>query len=254
MLGSRMLRLRPLATASVAATAFYAASSAFNERAKPKVHLRYFDVAGVAETIRHIMVLGDAPFTETAWPIDFSKFTGPDSVAIASPAFGTAREAGELVQNLGRAPVVVIDDWHTIGSSKTIERYLARKLGLMGDNEEEAAEIDAITEHVRDLKDKYKAAKAAQGKDKEAVNQFFATTMPVFMQKIDTAVGPSKRAPLVGSSLSLADLTLYVMLHDFFDNKQGALASISQCPRLLASVKAVGEEPKIAEYRKGKGN
>ena len=41
-----------------------------------------------------------------------------------------------------------------IGQSKAIERYIARRYGLLGANEIEAAQIDAITEHIRDAKEK----------------------------------------------------------------------------------------------------
>ena len=39
------------------------------------------------------------------------------------------------------------------GQSKSIERYLARRVGLYGANELEAAQIDSFGEHLRDLKD-----------------------------------------------------------------------------------------------------
>ena len=48
----------------------------------------------------------------------------------------------------------------TIGQSKAIERYLARRFGLMGENAEDEAMIDCIAEHCRDVKD---AAMHAQG-------------------------------------------------------------------------------------------
>ena len=60
--------------------------------------------------------------------------------------------------NLDRAPVMVVSsvDGTTaeIGQSKAIERYIARRYGLLGANEIEAAQIDAITEHIRDAKEK----------------------------------------------------------------------------------------------------
>jgi hypothetical protein len=94
-----------------------------------------------------------------AGPIDFSKFgpggPNPALVAVASPGFKAAMDKGELDANMKRAPVIVVDGKLEIGQSKTIERYLARRLGLLGSDEAEAAQIDAITEHVRDIKDKY---------------------------------------------------------------------------------------------------
>jgi len=218
----------------------------------PKVHLRYFGLSGVAETIRHVMALGKIEWTEDGWPIDFSKFgpggPNPALVAVASPGFKAAMDKGELDANMKRAPVIVVDGKLEIGQSKTIERYLARRLGLLGSDEAEAAQIDAITEHVRDIKDKYQKAKG----DKAEKAKFFDEVMPEFMKKMDDAVGVvggKGKGPLIGSSLSLADVTLLVFLYDFFDDKDKAKASVAKCPRLLASLKATSEDPGIVKYR-----
>lgn len=304
---------RPLlastAAAGVAALGYYNGTSAECASwfgGKPKVHLRYFGIDGVAETIRHVMALGGIEWTESAWAIDFKKIdfnntTG--TLPIASPGFGAAKTSGELDANMGRAPVIVVDDKLELGQSKTIEasallhrsnnpytllplmllrstsaaaltasalallyrwcadkpllpafpplpcsqRYLARRLGLLGKNEAEAAQIDAITEHCRDIKDKYQKAKT----DKDEKAKFFAEVMPESMQLMDKAVGVvgGTGPALIGSSLSLADVTLFVFLTDFFDDKALASASISKCPRLLASIKATGENPLIVKYR-----
>ena len=187
----RLLRSRPLVAAAASAAAATATAAATRPAesaswfsSKPKVELKYFKIAGVAETIRMVMALGECEWTESAWPIDFSKFPpsgpSPEYVAVAAPKFAEAKAAGELVANCGRAPVVVIDGKDTIGQSKTIERYLARRLGVMGSSEIEAAQIDMITEHVRDIKDKYQKAKA----DKDQKAEYFAKTLPTFMEEV----------------------------------------------------------------------
>lgn len=198
------------------------------------------------------MALGGLEWTEDAWSIDFSKFgkagPSPALVKVASPGFAAASDSGELDANMKRAPVIIVDGKTEIGQSKTIERYLARRLGLLGSGEEEAAQIDAITEHVRDIKDKYQKAKT----DPEEKAKYFAEVMPDFMQKMDAAIGKvggKGAGPLIGSSLSLADVTLFVFLTDFFDDKDKAKASVAKCPRLLASLKATGEHPNIVKYR-----
>lgn len=66
-------------------------------------------------------------------------------------AFDTHLPCSSFQRPGGRVPalqIIVVDGKHTISQSKTIERYLARRLGLLGATEEEAAAIDAITEHV----------------------------------------------------------------------------------------------------------
>jgi len=247
---SKMLLLRsrpfvPVAAVSAAAASILAANNHRSESAASpsSLHLKYFEVQGVVETARHVLALGRQEWTESAYPIDFSKFK--DGVEAAAPAFAAARAAGELEPNMGRAPILVVDGVHAIPQSKTIERYLARKLGLFGATEEDGAAIDAITEHVRDIKDKYQKAKVTD----EGKAKWFASEMPEWMGKLEKAVGPSTSAPLVGASLSLADVTLYVFLVDFYTDKAAALASIDKCPRLKASVNAVEKNPAVAKYR-----
>jgi glutathione S-transferase len=197
------------------------------------------------------MALGGIEWTEAAYPLDFSKFS--KGLAAASPEFYAAKMSGELAINLGRGPVAVIDDAWELGQSKTIEKYLARRLGLYGANEIEAAQIDMFTEHIRDIKDKYKAAKAEA--DKAAgVRKFFSETMPAFMQQIEASLPPSRGDAVIGRSLSLADATLLVLIKDFFDDKAGAAGSIAKCPRLKASVEATENHPGIAKYRARRTN
>ena len=220
---------------------------------KIDVHIRYFDVEGVAEVIRHLMALSSNPWTEEKWGIDMKKL--PD-VAAASPGFAAARDSGNLDQNLGRAPVVLVTEGGKkleLGQSKAIERFLARRFGLLGEDEHEAAQIDAITEHIRDIKDKYQKAKV-NPQDKA---HFFDEVFPGFMEKVDMAIrdigGGSGGGPaLVGRYLSLADVVLFVMVRDFFDDKAAVEKTIKRCPRLQRSVEEVDAHPGIASYRAGK--
>mmetsp|Transcript_1468 Transcript_1468/g.4146 ORF Transcript_1468/g.4146 Transcript_1468/m.4146 type:complete len:273 (+) Transcript_1468:34-852(+) len=243
---SRSRQLLVASASAAAAASAVAASTDCLSSAPPKVHMNYFEVQGVVETLRHVMALGGIEWTEEKWPVDFSKFA-KEGIRGAAPAFAKAQEDGTLDANLLRAPVCIIDGQPGLGQSKALERYMARRLGLMGSTEMEAAQIDAVTEHVRDIKDKYQKAKG----DKETKAKFFATEMPEFMQKMEKAVKllPGSGPALVGSGLSLADVSLYVFLVDFFTDKADAMASIDKCPRLKASVSAVAADPKITKYR-----
>ena len=133
-----------------------------------------------------------------------------------------------------------------IGQSKAIERYVARRVGLMGADDIEAAMIDAITEHMRDLKDKYKAAKKEEDTEK-GLATFFDKTMPDFMEKLEKVLGEEVGCA-VGTKISLADVYLSMLITEFFDNKEGAAASITNCPKISASVAAVATHPAIVAW------
>jgi len=262
MFAVRLLRRPLVATGAAAAAATLSTTCRSTENAsfsgKPKVDLQYFAVQGAAETIRYVMVLGGIEWTEAGWPVDFKKFAGPGSLTLPDgpcPGFAAAYADGTLERNCLRAPVVTIDEEEVLGQSKSIERYLARRLGVMGATEFEAAHIDAITEHVRDLKDKYNKAKNVdKEKKEESVKQYFSTEMPAFFGKIEKALPPGSGPALIGTSLSLADVTLYVFVVDYFTDKQLPLAALDACPRLRASIDAVGKHPGVVKYRAARTN
>ena len=57
---------------------------------------------------------------------------------------------------------------------------------------------------------------------RETLTAFFSTTMPTFLQKMERVCTGDGGGPLVGSKLSLADVALFVLITDYFDNKEGA--------------------------------
>merc|ERR1712110_726193 len=89
------------------------------------------------------------------------------------PEFDAAKAAGDLDASGGKVPLLTVDGAQ-FGQSKAIERYLAKALGLAGSSDIEAAQIDAVSETIRDIKDAYQKAKGEQAtKDK-----FFAEDLP----------------------------------------------------------------------------
>ena len=86
---------------------------------------------------------------------------------------------------------------------------------------------------------------------KEALSKFFETTMPGFFRKMEKCAelqGGKSPGPLVGKSLSLADVSLFILVSEYFDNKQGAKEALKGCPRLTAAVDAVAAHPNIVNY------
>ena len=257
MLRGALLRAARLPAAGVATGLAASALAACSSQQHPaesaswfkreSYHVRYFDARGVMETARMCMVLAGKEFTDERWPLDFSKPRNQ-----MSPKMAEARADGLLKANLDRAPVLVVNGEHEIGQSKSIERYLAKRLGLLGRDDIEASRIDAMCEHIRDLKDQYNKAKATPGEQakQEALSGFFDAGLPDFLRRMEACVLPTKGAPLVGKALSLADVSLFVLLTEYFDNKQGVHAAMAGCPRLQGAVDAVGAHPNIQKYLK----
>ncbi len=119
-------------------------STAFAAASTNTMELKYFNARGAAETIRTIFAIAGEEYVDTRFEITPGTMIASDFVA--------AKESGDLDMNLGRAPLLVTSEG-VIGQSKAIERYLAKKFDLMGSSDIEAAQIDCIVEHCRDVKD-----------------------------------------------------------------------------------------------------
>jgi glutathione S-transferase len=142
-------------------------------------------------------------------------------------------------------PLLYIDGEPVVGQSKAIERFLAGRFGLMGANDVQAAQIDMLGEHVRDVKDAYQKAKAAGTGD-----AFLDEELPKWCAKLEHCVSKTG-APgyAVGDKLSLAGLQIYNLLVEFFDAKDKAAAAYKACPRLAAIVDNVAGNEKIKAWQ-----
>ena len=153
-----------------------------------RLKLSYFDARGVAETTRYMLAVTKTPYEDFRYGFTFG--TPGDFSTVQRPEFDAAKAAGKLDANLGRLPLLEVDG-QVFGQSKTIERFVAKRVGMMGANDLEAAQIDCICEHLRDCKDKYMKAKT----NPETKAAYFATEMPEFMAKVEKrASGPGSAA------------------------------------------------------------
>ncbi len=176
--------------------------------------------------------------------MNFEDFRYPiDTTTFARPEFDADKATGAFDVNLGRLPILQYsgaEGTATLGQSKSIERFVAQKLGLFGSNAVEAAQIDMIAEHVRDIKQKYNDAKVGK-KDQEltdAKDKFIKEDLPSWFGKLDkTLSGTAGFA--VGDKISLADVTIHHIVKDYFDDLAGAAAAASAFPRIVSSVESV---------------
>lgn len=202
--------------------------------------LRYFDARGAAELTRTLLHYGDMEFEDERWTIDFDK-------GFKSIGFEAAKISGELASNLNRAPVLMVGDT-VLGQSRAIERYVARECGLLGNDSQTCALIDAITEHVRDVRDaqrmkgfspftrdKTDEQKAAAKKD------WFEVDLPAWLAKLEAVVGDAGFA--VAGERSYADFVIWGTFVDSVRDDPPVLP-----PKLAAICQSVEAEPKVAAW------
>ena len=89
-----------------------------------------------------------------------------------------------------------------------------------------------LTEHIRDIKQKYADAKA--GKTGEEVNKakhaFITEELPKWLGKLEHIMESETHS--VGKKTSLADIIIQQFLQDYFDDKEAVAAVVAKYPKL----------------------
>mmetsp|Transcript_35504 Transcript_35504/g.42804 ORF Transcript_35504/g.42804 Transcript_35504/m.42804 type:complete len:261 (-) Transcript_35504:73-855(-) len=219
--------------------------------AKEKLQVKYFNLRGAAELSRVLLAIGEESYNDIRYTFDPQTFKSED--------FDSAKEAGDLITNLNRAPVLVTDDGLTIGQSRAMERFLAKRFGLMGSTAGEEALIDCVTEHCRDVKDAaMRKGFSAFSRDKteeeklKARNEWFNVEMPTFLGKIDQMVEETsgvEKGYAVGNSRSYADVSIWYLLRECSPADLDDTTKASEkCETLNAIADAVSTDPRVIKW------
>lgn len=222
----------------------------------PSYKLVYFDARGVVEVIRYMFAVAKVEYEDARFPFKFG--TPGDFSTIQRPEFDQAKADGTLDPTMQKVPMLLVDG-AAIPQSKTIERFLAKEFGMMGTSSVESAQIDAIVEHVRDMKDAYQAVRRKPDAEKEeAMKKYFEEQLPGDCAKLEKSLAKAGGPFLFGEKMSLADLTLFQFLYapkGFFDEgykADSAKAAIKPCPRVFAAVEAVAANAEVQAWIKNR--
>jgi glutathione S-transferase len=218
--------------------------------APSNIELKYFGARGAAETARIILALANKEYKDTRFEITPGTMNAPEFLA--------AKESGELDMNLGRAPVLIVDG-KPLGQSKAIERYLAKQFGLMGESDFEAAQIDCIAEHCRDVKDAqmrkgfstFNREKSEEDKAK-AKKEWFDVDMPQMLGKIEKVVKmtSSKNGYAVGNKNSYADVAIFSLLMDctMQSDQDETLKAAEGCKLLMDIANRIATDDNVSKW------
>jgi len=217
--------------------------------ADPK--LVYFDARGVVEPTRLLLAAAGVKYEDKRYAVDMT--TKPPS----APEFNADKESGALAVNMGRAPILEVDGAQ-IGQSHAIARMLARRHGMMGANDVQAAQIDCVYEHVRDIKDAWVKVRINPSLDedakKAAADKYLTQDLGEWCTKLERSLGAFAGAPecAVGDTMSLADVAIYACLTCYFpaDKSKEVADAYAACPKMSAIVKAVGANKGIQSWEK----
>ena len=199
--------------------------------------LVYFNGRGLAETSRLLLAVAEQEYEDFRYPLEVLDWS---THSFKREAFDQDKAAGKLAASLDKLPYLELDGGTVIPQSKAVERFLAGRFGMLGDSAAEAAQVDAICEFVRDFKQEYQAARKLAGAEREAaMYEWFGTTLPARMHALEASGLVAGAAHAVGERTSLADVTLYAFITQFFDEFKRARAALATTPRLRGVVDGV---------------
>lgn len=206
--------------------------------------LIYFDARGLIEQSRIMLKIAGIPFEEVRLPMKLKEGGG-----FITEEFVAQKAAGDFYVNMDRVPILIVDGV-TIGQSKAIDRFVAKRCNMLGQTDLEAAQIDCITEHIRDIKDKYIKVKSLPAAEKdEGLMKWFAKDLPEQFAKLEKSLPATRSAGFcIGSTISYADVFLWCFACDYFDDKASAIAALAGCESLKAIVSMVGDKAPLKTW------
>jgi glutathione S-transferase len=208
--------------------------------------LTYFNGKGMAETSRILLAAAGVEYEDFRYPLKINSWATYD---FTRDEFDKDKADGKLWKSMGKVPFLEVDG-KTICQSKAIERYIASRYNLMGSNLEDSAIIDSYCECLRDFKTAYHNEKKKPDKE-TAMNKWFNELLVNKLEVFDSIVsnkGSDMSGYSVGNQLSLADISIYTFLVEYFDNKDGVLKAYENCPKLKTIVKTVDDNEKIKKW------
>ncbi|OWF40795.1 hematopoietic prostaglandin D synthase-like [Mizuhopecten yessoensis] len=191
--------------------------------------LHYFDLKGRAEMARLLFAYAKVKYEDVR--IDRAKWP---ELKESAPG--------------GTVPYLEVDG-QGFGQSMALNRYLARKFGLMGSDEISGLAIDEFVEDVVECRsamiavffEKDEARKATMGK------KLKEETLPNFMKKCEAKLTKNGTGWVIGKSLTFADIVLFDGFDMFFSGPEGA-PMLPKLPQIAAHRTRVSTIPQIKAW------
>ena len=202
--------------------------------------LTYFNVRGLAETSRILLAIGKEEYEDFRYPLDIIDMSTHE---MTKDEFDSDKSNGKLVKSLNKVPFLEVDGV-TIPQSKTIERFLARRFNMMGVNDVENAQIDAICESVRDFKEMYQKVRSKGEDIVSGMNEWFTVTLVERLSLLENQL-VGEDGFCVGNTMSLADVVLFTFVTEFFDNKEASYNATLATPKIRSVIDRVAKEESV---------
>jgi len=202
--------------------------------------LTYFNIRGLAEVPRLLFKLSNVSFDD-----DRIAFDKKEDGSFFRGKWEDA--AYKKTMPFHQVPVLTVNGKVQIAQSSAINRFLAKRFGLFGDNDIDSALIDAVGEQLTDVRKTWYTDKTKDGeKPGENLKKFFDTTFPEQLSLLESNVRGNGH--FVGSKVSLADVQFYYLVFVFARDNPQVEASLSQYPKLKQVYETVSNNANIKKW------
>ncbi|XP_071528345.1 hematopoietic prostaglandin D synthase-like [Panulirus ornatus] len=193
----------------------------------PEYKLIYFNSRGRAELTRWIFAYGGIPYTDERiekvdWPERKKDIIG------------------------GKLPVLMVDG-RTLTQSLAIARYAAKRVGLVPEDELEAAYCDALVDTVYDFLPSWRKTITSEKSEEDKIKDFNLVFYPTFLEPLMIRLDKRlrEREWFISDKITWADLMIGII---FGAVKRTSGKLLDNFPSLLAHVNKLEALPKIKEW------
>jgi len=133
--------------------------------------------------------------------------------------------------------------------SGAIERYLSKKHGFAGSDDQQIAEIDAIAEGVTDFDNKIREAIRfpTESERPAKIQKLVAEDVPKWLSYFSNILAKGKKIYFGGEKATYADFRLFLSL-DKIAGLEGGKDALEKFPDLVAFKERVANRPRIKSY------
>lgn len=214
------------------------------------ITLTYFNGRGLAETSRMILAIAEQEYTDFRYPLEVLCWKTYNFVR---DEFDKDKKDGKLSKSLNKLPFLTVDN-NVICQSKSIERYLAKRFNMMGVNEIEDAQIDSICEWIRDFKQDYQKIRQLPETDNERIDgmeTWFTQDLPNKLEQLELLISSINMSD---NNITLADISIYCFICEFFDNKSGAINATNNTPNIKKLIDKVSNLQTVKDWLEKRPN
>jgi len=203
-----------------------------------KIKLIYYNARGRAEATRLILAEGKVEYEDYRFPVNHDNDANP---ARANDAF----TALEPRLTWGQVPAMEVGST-MITQTRAIERYSAKRSGLVPQDPIDAAFVDSVVEALTDMQTELIKTMWGKPEDVEVAKKDFAdNTLPRLGAQFSAVLGTSGSG-FYGKAFSYADIIAYA-LWDLLNSHAGGKV-LEAFPLIKAHCEAVASRPNIKAY------